>query len=250
MHEPDPEAPWPTELPALPAPPAPPEWMRRLADAVSTVSGEQLSRFLPPDEGGRESAVLMLFGEGPAGPDVLLIQRAFTLRQHAGQPAFPGGAIDPGDDGPVGAALREAVEEVGIDPAGVDVLATMPPLYIPVTGYVVTPVLAWWRAPGPVSPVDVQEVAAVERVPVSVLADPARRLRVRHPSGWVGPAFDVHGLLVWGFTAGVLSSLLTLGGWDRPWEHGVVRELPVSGGTLPEAPPDVGGGATGEVRVP
>lgn len=228
----------------------PPEWMQQLAERVRSVDGEQLSRFLPPGEGGRQSAVLMLFADGPRGPDVLLIQRASTLRDHPGQPAFPGGAIDSGDDGPVAAALREAVEEVGLDAATVDVLATMPALYIPVTGYVVTPVLAWWRTPGPVAPVDAGEVAAVERVPVSVLADPARRLRVQHPSGWVGPAFDAHGLLIWGFTAGLLTSLLALGGWERPWDPGSVRELPGPGGKLPEAAAapngTVAAGTTGE----
>jgi len=231
--------------------PQPPPWMQRLADRVRTVRAAELSRFLPPDEGGRQSAVLMLFAEGPTGPDVLLIQRASTLRSHAGQPAFPGGTIDPTDDGPVGAALREAVEEVGLDPATVEVMATMPALYIPVTGFVVTPVLAWWHSPGPVAPVDTAEVAAVERVPVAVLAEPACRLQVRHPSGWVGPAFDVHGLLVWGFTAGLLTSLLSLGGWERPWDPGLaVRELPPSTGTLPGAAAPVSLPAAGGEHEP
>ena len=66
------------------------------------------SRFRPPPEGGRQSAVLMLFGDGPEGPELLFIERAWTLRSHAGQPAFPGGALDPEDEGPVAAALREA----------------------------------------------------------------------------------------------------------------------------------------------
>jgi 8-oxo-dGTP pyrophosphatase MutT (NUDIX family) len=168
----------------------------------------------------------MLFAEGPAGPDVLLIERAATLRSHAGQPAFPGGAIDPDDDGAVGAALREAEEEAGIDPATVEVVAELPQLFIPVSGFVVTPVLAWWREPHAVEPVDVREVAAVVRVPIAELADPASRQRVRHPSGWVGPAFKVRGMLVWGFTAGLLDRLLHLGGWEQPWSPGPINELP------------------------
>jgi 8-oxo-dGTP pyrophosphatase MutT (NUDIX family) len=168
----------------------------------------------------------MLFAEGPAGPDVLLIERAATLRSHAGQPAFPGGAIDPDDDGAVGAALREAQEEAGIDPASVEIVAELPELFIPVSGFVVTPVLAWWREPHAVAPVDAQEVAAVVRVPIAELADPASRQRVRHPSGWVGPAFNVRGMLVWGFTAGLLDRLLRLGGWERPWAPGAINELP------------------------
>jgi 8-oxo-dGTP pyrophosphatase MutT (NUDIX family) len=177
----------------------------------------------------------MLFAEGPDGPDVLLIERSHTLRDHAGQPAFPGGSIDPEDDGPVDAALREAEEEVGLDRSSVTVLANLPTVWIPVTGFVVTPVLAWWHRPSRVAPVDLGEVAAVVRVPVAELADPANRVRVRHPSGWVGPAFEVQGLLVWGFTAGLVDTLLRLGGWERPWRPGEVRELPWSG-PVPKSP--------------
>ena len=87
-----------------------PDWLQPVADVAGSIRPEQLSRFLPPEEGGRESAVLILFGEGPLGPDLLLIQRAATVSSHAGQPAFPGGAIDASDGGPVAAALREAAE--------------------------------------------------------------------------------------------------------------------------------------------
>ena len=116
--------------------------------------------------------MLILFGDGPGGPDLLFIQRSQGLRLHAGQPAFPGGAIDAADGGPVAAALREAAEEVGLDPGGVDVLATLPELFIPRSGFRVVPVLAWWRRPSAVAPVDPREVAAVERISVAELADP------------------------------------------------------------------------------
>src|SRR5271166_6020557 len=155
----------------------------------------------PPPSGGRPAAVLILFAEGPAGPDLLFIQRSQGLRQHPGQPAFPGGAIDAADTGAAAAALREAAEEAGVDPASVDVLTTLPELYIWRSGFRVVPVLAWWHSPGPVSAVDPREVAAVERIGVSELADPACRVTVRHPSGWSGPGFRVKGLLIWGFTA-------------------------------------------------
>lgn len=200
-----------------------PAWLAELVRALPEIRGEQLSRFLPPDTGGRHSAVLILFGEGAAGPDVLLIERAHTMRSHAGQPAFPGGALDPEDgdparEGPVNAALREANEEVGLDPGSVEVLGQLPALFLPPSGFVVHPVVAWWRSPHPVDVVDVAEVAAVARVPLAVLVDPANRLRVSHPSGWIGPAFEVSDLLVWGFTAGLLDKLLNLGGWERPWD--------------------------------
>jgi 8-oxo-dGTP pyrophosphatase MutT (NUDIX family) len=207
--------------------------MRRLGDAAAAVRAEDLSRYLPPDDGGRPSAVLMLFGEGPSGPDVLLIERSHTLASHAGQPAFPGGAVDPDDESPIAAALREAEEETGLDPAGVEVLTTLPALFLPVSDFVVHPVLAWWREPCAVAPTDPAEVAAVVRVPVADLAHPANRFRVRHPSGHVGPAFEVGGLLVWGFTAGLLDRLLDLGGWTRAWDANRFRELPTVGGRNP-----------------
>lgn len=203
-----------------------PPWLAPLAAALPGVTGERLSRLRPPEQGPRRySAVLALFAEGPQGPDLLFIERAETLRSHAGQPAFPGGALDPGDAGPVAAALREASEEVALDPASVQVLGTLPELWLPPSRFVVTPVVAWWREPHPVRAVDAAEVATVVRVPVSRLADPEHRLLVRHPSGWSGPAFDAGGLLVWGFTAGLVDGLLAFGGWERPWDRGRTREL-------------------------
>jgi 8-oxo-dGTP pyrophosphatase MutT (NUDIX family) len=95
-----------------------PAWLHELAGAAGTMEIPPL--FRPPASGGRASAVLVLFAEGRNGPDLLLIQRSEGLRLHAGQPAFPGGTIDAADDGPAAAALREAAEEVGVDPSGVE----------------------------------------------------------------------------------------------------------------------------------
>ncbi len=201
---------------------APPAWVVALADRVER---DGLGLSAPPVAGARPSAVLMLFGEGPRGPDVLLIQRADQLRAHAGQPAFPGGAADPGDANPADTALREAAEEVGVVPAGVDVLTVLEPLFIAASGYAVTPVLGWWADRRAVGVIDPVEVAAVSAVPIADLADPARRCRVRHSSGRMGPGFDLGGMLVWGFTAMVLDRLLELGGWTRPWEPASVREI-------------------------
>ena len=207
-----------------------PDWLLQLADAV-TAAGADAFTPVPlqadNDEGLRKSAVLVLFGEDDHGPDVLLQQRSEDLRHHAGQPAFPGGGIDPEDDGPVAAALREAVEEVGLDPSGVDVLSTLPQLWLPPSRNLVTPVLAWWRVPSRVTAVDPIEVAAVSRVAIADLADPANRVMVKHPLGYTSPAFTVAGMLVWGFTGGVLDRLIKLGGWERDWDREAYVPFPI-----------------------
>ena len=201
-----------------------PRWLAGLAQAAAGMT--MPTRMRPPPGGGRPSAVLILFGEGPGGPDLLLVQRSPFLRRHAGQPAFPGGAIDESDGGPVPAALREAAEEAGVDPSGVQVLAVLPELFIPRSGFSVTPVLAWWRRPGPVEPGDLMEISSVARVRVADLADPANRLTARYPSGEAGPAFRVGGMLVWGFTAMIVDRLLAIGGWEQPWDAGSAEDLP------------------------
>ncbi|MGW0602736.1 NUDIX hydrolase [Streptomyces sp. NPDC002640] len=202
-----------------------PSWLGPVVRAAETVEPRQLSRFLPPaDGGGRQSAVLVLFGEGEQGPEMLLTERAGSLRSHAGQPSFPGGSLDPEDgdphtDGPLRAALREAEEETGLDPAGVQLFGALPKLYIPVSGFVVTPVLGWWREPSPVGVVDPAETARVFTVPVAELTDSANRAVAVHPSGYRGPAFLVRSALVWGFTAGIIDRLLHFAGWELPWDR-------------------------------
>jgi 8-oxo-dGTP pyrophosphatase MutT (NUDIX family) len=220
-----------------------PAWWEPLLTRVAAARTEDFTMVPPPPDGGRSSAVLVLLGEHrPGEPDLLVLQRAATMRNHAGQPAFPGGAADPDDRDAAATALREAAEEVGLYPSSATVLALLPKLWVPVSNFVVTPVLAWWHAPHPVHPQDPAEVAHVARLPVGELVDPRNRLRVRHPrSGYVGSAFQVRGMLVWGFTAGVISGLLDLAGWSRPWEPARIIELP------PVAPVLAPGGTPDEV---
>jgi 8-oxo-dGTP pyrophosphatase MutT (NUDIX family) len=205
-----------------------PFWLKPLINAVGTVQAEDLSRFTPPADGsGRHSAVLILLaGADLETADVLLLQRATTLRSHAGQVAFPGGATDPEDASSTATALREAEEEVGVKPETVDVLGELPALYLPPSGFVVTPVLAYWQDPHDVGVVDAAEVAGVQRVRITDLADPSNRFTVKHPSGFVGPGFAADGLFVWGFTAGLLDRLMRLAGWEHPWNRAKVRSLP------------------------
>jgi 8-oxo-dGTP pyrophosphatase MutT (NUDIX family) len=223
-------------------PPGLPGWWEPLLTKVADATTEDFTRIPMPTRGGRPSAVLILLGEQePDRPDMLILQRAADMRSHAGQPAFPGGATDPEDEGdPVRTALREAGEEVGLDPGTATVLTRLPPLYLPVSSFVVTPVLAWWHAPHEVYPREPAEVESVTRVPVAELVDPANRVRVRHPSGYVGDAFAVRGMLVWGFTAGIVSALLDLAGWSRPWDRRRLVDLPGESAAVPATPDGAG----------
>jgi 8-oxo-dGTP pyrophosphatase MutT (NUDIX family) len=203
-----------------------PSWLDRFREAAPDMA---VPAFLRAPDGARPASVLILFGEGPGGPDILLIQRAAHLNKHAGQPAFPGGGLEAGDDGPVGAALREAHEETGVDPAAVEVLAVLPELYLSFSGYRVTPVVGWWRHSLSEFVYDPGEVASCSRVPIADLVDPANRVMVRYPQGRLaGPGFTVGGMLVWGFTAMVLDRLLEIGGWALPWDKTRIMELPTA----------------------
>ncbi|WP_246004771.1 NUDIX hydrolase [Nocardioides marmorisolisilvae] len=208
-----------------------PDWMLPIRDGARSITGEDITKFLPPeDAGARPGAVLMLFGEGEHGPDLLLTERAHDMRSHPGQVSFPGGSVDPTDASPIAAALREAQEEVGLDPAWVDVLATLPELWLPPSNFAVTPVLGWWRENGPVGVVDPAEVHAVYRTPIAELLDPANRVTVRHPNGYSSPGFLMSDgdreVLLWGFTAGLITKLFDYVGLTRPWDDSVTRELP------------------------
>ncbi len=185
---------------------------------------------------GRDAAVLVLFsgpadspnGGLPDDADLLVTVRASTLRHHAGQAAFPGGAADPGDDGPIFTAMREATEETGIDTSRLTPLATLEKMFIPPSGFHVVPVLAYSPDPGPVSVVDESETTVVARVPVRAFINPENRLMVyrrENTRRLAGPAFLLNEMLVWGFTGQVISAMLDVAGWTRPWNTEDVREL-------------------------
>ncbi len=182
----------------------------------------------------RKAAVLMLFGaldDVPAASakplasadlDILLIERAATLNDHPGQVAFPGGGVDPSDTSMAAAALREAEEETGLDPRGVDVLGLLPEVPLSVSNFLVTPVLGWWTRQSPVAVVDYGESAQVFRMPVRDLLDPDNRFTAvlaRGKQHYRGPAFVVNDVVVWGFTAGILSHVFGELHWDVPWDE-------------------------------
>lgn len=195
-------------------------WLEEVQAFVHRVQPTDFGRSIAPDDlVGRESAILVLFADGERGPELLVIERSANVRSHAGQPAFPGGGAEPDDDTLITTALREAQEETGVNPVDVTVIGLLPRLFVPVSGFAVTPVVAHWHRPGPVWAADPLEVAAVHRVAVADLVDPQNRVRWRHPRGYMGPGFQVNGILVWGFTAQLVDDLLRLLGWEQPWDE-------------------------------
>jgi len=204
-----------------------PDWLRPVIERIDGLTMSTLTRVPAPPDDARPAAVLILFSDGATGPELLLTRRGARLRHHAGQISFPGGGSDPEDDGPVDTALREAHEEVGLDRSTVEVFGQLPTLWLPPSNFAVTPVLGYWTDPMGLRSTSDFEVVEVLHQPIADLVDPTNRFSVTHPSGWVGPAFDV-GLEVplWGFTAGIVSRLLEAVGWDRPWNVDDHRELP------------------------
>ena len=224
-----------------------PAWLEPVREGAERISVDHLTRFSPPEDfDGRTGAVLMLFGgDTRADGHLLLTERAHHMRSHPGQLAFPGGGLDPGET-PHEAALREAWEETGVDPAGIDLFADLPQLWLPPSNFAVTPVLGFWTAPSPVGVVDPDEVHAVFTVPIDELIDPAHRVNVRHPRhpDYTSPAFLVgpeRDLILWGFTAGIIARLFDFVGWSVPWDESVVRPLPermVQADTRPRPAPN------------
>ncbi|MVA76927.1 NUDIX domain-containing protein [Auraticoccus sp. F435] len=205
-----------------------PLWDQQLLRQALASPVESSLLRIRPAVGAREAAVLVLLGPTLDGDDVdvTLLERASTLRHHAGQIAFPGGARDPGDPSLEAAAIREAHEEIGIDPDEVEVIGRLPAVHVEVSSFDVTAVVAGWPGDRPLQPRDAAEVAAVHRIPLSVLTAPEHRVTATLPRGYTGPAFVVDDLFVWGLTAHLLDTVLDLAGWQQPWDTAHRRPVP------------------------
>ncbi|MEW6224279.1 MAG: CoA pyrophosphatase [Chloroflexota bacterium] len=160
------------------------------------------------------AVLVLLFPDEDGEARVVLTERADRGGHHSGEVSFPGGRAEPEDEDLVATALREAAEEVGLDAeaAGVSVLGTLPVLWIPVSNYTVTPVVAVAPTRPAMTP-QPAEVAAILEVPVQAFLPDAELLHVeREIRGWQVryAAYPIEGLAVWGMTARVLGGL---GAW-------------------------------------
>ena len=159
-------------------------------------------------EAPRAAAVLVPVVMHPDGPSILLTERAHNLRQHAGQIAFPGGRVDPEDLSPVHTALREAQEEIGLDPAAVRPLGYLD-AYLSGTNYLVVPVIGIVR-PGFTLALNPQEVDRAFEAPLAFLMDAANHeLHSREFRGRLRRYYAIrHGThYIWGVTAGILRNM-------------------------------------------
>lgn len=203
-------------LPAVPAQALQPQAVRERFERPPAwqpeFSGDG-SRF--PGREPASAAVLVPLVQRPQGLQLLLTRRTDHLRDHAGQISFPGGRSEPDDDGPVGTALRETEEEIGLGRRHIEVLGTLP-IYATVTAFQVSPVVALVTPPFELQ-LDRGEVAEAFEVPLQFLMDPAHH---RHHAfdfagserrflsmPWRGPQREY---FIWGATAAMLRNLYRL----------------------------------------
>ena len=160
------------------------------------------------DDGARDAAVLIPI-IGGANPSLIFTVRTDTLPSHKGQISFPGGSIDPGDESSEAAALREAHEEIGLDPNSVEVLGRLGSMHTFVSGYVVTPVIGWIEEQPELKPSEA-EVARILQIPLADLAEEIRsepgfehRGRTFPTEAWI---WDDQ--VIWGVTARIVRTFL------------------------------------------
>lgn len=179
------------------------DFKNRLEKALATRSPARVSL-----DDARDAAVLIPIVATPE-PTLIFTVRTETLSSHKGQISFPGGSIDEGDTDEIAAALREAQEEIGLDPTAVEVLGELDAFPTFVTGFVVTPVIGWLESE-PVLEPNPEEVAAVLHVPLVQLNEEIRsepgflhRDRSYPTEAWVW-----NDNVIWGVTARIIRSFL------------------------------------------
>ncbi len=163
--------------------------------------------------GARKAAVLLALFEQNGVPHLAFIRRATTLRSHSGEIAFPGGGVDTTDTSPVMTALREAHEEIGLEPSRVEVLGVLPPVFTIVSNYLITPVVGYLPQGLGALQLQASEVTELILAPLDALANPA----IAHTEQWTRGGmtrtvyfFEYNSYRIWGATGRILSMLLAL----------------------------------------
>ncbi|GAC1406512.1 MAG: CoA pyrophosphatase [Ktedonobacteraceae bacterium] len=181
------------------------ETVERAEMLIDTVEGQRPN--------ARKAAVLIAVFEHESEPYIAFIRRASTLRAHSGEIAFPGGAVDATDSSPVMTALREAYEEIGLEPARVEVLGVLTPVFTIVSNYLITPVVGYLPHGLGVLRLQASEVTELILAPIQALADPA----IAHTEQWSRGGimrtiyfYDHRSYRIWGATGRILSMLLEL----------------------------------------
>lgn len=188
-----------------------PETIReRLRDGLATephwyISGDEARR-QPPSGHLTPAAVLLALLDRPAGPSLVLTERAAHLTAHAGQISLPGGRMEPDDLSPAATALRESEEEIGLEPVAVEMLGSLR-VYETITGFRVYPMIGWVAVPPAAWRPDPAEVADVFEVPLDFVLDPANHRRDSYLRNGERRHFFVlpyEKRYIWGATAGIL----------------------------------------------
>ena len=163
--------------------------------------------------GARKSAVLLALFEEDGELYLAFIRRASTLRSHSGEIAFPGGGVERGDASLAVTAMREAQEEIGLDPERVEMLGVLPPVFTVVSNYLIVPVVAYLPRGLGLLTLEPSEVTELILAPLRKLADPA----IAHTEEWTRGGrtrtmyfYDYGSYHIWGATGRILHAFLRI----------------------------------------
>jgi 8-oxo-dGTP pyrophosphatase MutT (NUDIX family) len=183
----------------------PPDWVNPIQDRVRLSASTNRD---PPDLGQlKRAAVLVLLVDSDEGPLVVLTERAATLRNYPGVLVFPGGSAEPGDRSPSATALREAAEEIGIDPDTIHVIGEFPSRALPATGFVVTPVVGWCDVFASNVESSPGEVAATVQIPLQEFVGRSKRVWRAANADANSAEFTIDGMAVGALTGSVIDLL-------------------------------------------